>query len=115
MPTHLNLFEKVWDVLIIKRQAATQQGVQDDAAAPHVNLRPRVQLAGDDLRLLVRVKATVTAKHVRAAALYRAESSQNNRQARCASLAKQPQWFGMLHIARFMTSKPCTSRTSGAA
>lgn len=45
----LDLFEQVWDVFVIKGQAATQQGVQDDSTAPHINLRPGIQLAADDL------------------------------------------------------------------
>lgn len=48
--THLDLFEEVGDVLVVKRQAATQQRIQDDTAAPHVHLWARIQLARDDLQ-----------------------------------------------------------------
>lgn len=40
----LDLLEQVGYVLIIKRQAATKQRVQDDTAAPHVNFRTSIQL-----------------------------------------------------------------------
>lgn len=46
----LDLFEQVGDVFIIKWQAATQQCIQDDTTAPHINLRTRIQLATDHLR-----------------------------------------------------------------
>mmetsp|Transcript_19642 Transcript_19642/g.63034 ORF Transcript_19642/g.63034 Transcript_19642/m.63034 type:complete len:223 (+) Transcript_19642:995-1663(+) len=46
----LDLLEEVWDVLVVEGQGAAQQGVQDDAARPDVHLRPRVELARDDLR-----------------------------------------------------------------
>mgnify|MGYP001811132557 CR=1 FL=1 len=45
----LDLLEKVWDVLVVKGQAAAEQRVQDHAARPHVDLGARVQLAADDL------------------------------------------------------------------
>lgn len=45
----LDLLEQVWYVLIIKGQAATQQRVQDDTTAPHVNLGASIQLATDHL------------------------------------------------------------------
>jgi len=41
----LDFFEQVGDVFVVKRQGAAQQGVQYDPAAPHVHLRPGVQLA----------------------------------------------------------------------
>ncbi len=41
---HLDLSEEVGDVLIVKWQAAAKQGIEDDAAAPHVHLWSRVQL-----------------------------------------------------------------------
>ena len=45
----LDFLEQVWNVLVIKGQAAAQQRIQDDAAAPDINLRPSIQLATDDL------------------------------------------------------------------
>lgn len=44
-----DLLEEVRYVLIIERQAATQQGVQDDSTAPHINLGTSIQLAADNL------------------------------------------------------------------
>ena len=38
----LYLFEQFGDVLIIKWERATEKGVEDDAARPHVDLRPRI-------------------------------------------------------------------------
>jgi len=40
-----DLLEQVGDGLVVEGQAATQQGVQDDPAAPHIHLRSRVELA----------------------------------------------------------------------
>jgi hypothetical protein len=45
----LDLLEQVWDVLVIKGQAATQQRIQDHATAPHIYLRASIQLATDHL------------------------------------------------------------------
>lgn len=47
----LDLLEQVGDVLIVKGEAATQQGIQDDAAAPHIHFCAAIQLARDDLRI----------------------------------------------------------------
>lgn len=46
----LDLLEQVGDVLIIKRETATQQGVQDDATAPYIYFWATIQLARDDLQ-----------------------------------------------------------------
>ncbi len=48
----LDLFEQVGDVLVVKRQAAAEQRVQDDAAGPDVHLWAGVELAADDLGAL---------------------------------------------------------------
>lgn len=45
----LDLLEQVWDVFVIKGQAATQQCIQDDTTAPHINLRTSIQLATNHL------------------------------------------------------------------
>lgn len=34
----LDLLEKVWDVFVIERQASAEECVQNDTAAPHVDL-----------------------------------------------------------------------------
>mmetsp|Transcript_48676 Transcript_48676/g.122474 ORF Transcript_48676/g.122474 Transcript_48676/m.122474 type:complete len:390 (+) Transcript_48676:324-1493(+) len=44
-----NLLEEVGNVIIVEWEAATQEGVQNDTAAPHINLGAGIQLAGDDL------------------------------------------------------------------
>ena len=46
---HLDLFEEVGDVLVVEGQAAAEEGVQNDAAAPDVYLRSRVQLPRNHL------------------------------------------------------------------
>ena len=46
----LDLLEQVGDVLVIKGQAATQQSIQDDAAAPYIYFWAAIQLARDDLQ-----------------------------------------------------------------
>jgi ribosomal 50S subunit-associated protein YjgA (DUF615 family) len=46
----LDLLEQVRDVFIVKGEAATQQRIQDNTTAPHVNLRASVQLAADHLQ-----------------------------------------------------------------
>lgn len=38
MAAHLDLPEQIGDVFIIKGQGAAQQRIQDDPAAPHINL-----------------------------------------------------------------------------
>jgi hypothetical protein len=45
----LDFLEQVWNILVIKGQAAAEQGVQDNSTAPDVNFWPSVQLATDDL------------------------------------------------------------------
>ena len=46
----LDLLEQVGDVLVIKGQTATQQSIQDDAAAPYIYFWAAIQLARDDLK-----------------------------------------------------------------
>ena len=37
-------------MFIVEGQSAAEEGVENDAAAPHVHLRPRVQFGGDHFR-----------------------------------------------------------------
>merc|ERR1719399_2002554 len=46
----LIFFEECWDVLVVKGQAAAEEGVEDDPEGPYVHLRPRVELPRDYLR-----------------------------------------------------------------
>lgn len=46
----LDLLEQVGDVLIIKGQTATEQGIQDDTAAPYIYFWASVQLTRNDLQ-----------------------------------------------------------------
>ena len=46
----LDLLEQVGDVLVIKGQTATQQSIQDDAAAPYIYFWASIQPARDDLQ-----------------------------------------------------------------
>lgn len=45
-----NFLEQCRNVLIVKRQSATQQDVQDDATTPDINLRSSIKLAIDNFR-----------------------------------------------------------------
>lgn len=40
----LDLLEEIWNVLIIERQRATEEGIQDHTTRPHIHLWPRIQL-----------------------------------------------------------------------
>lgn len=55
----LDLLEQVGDVLVIKRETAAQQGIQDDAAAPYIYFRAAIQLTRDDLRVRQTVLTTI--------------------------------------------------------
>lgn len=57
----LDLLEQVGDVLVIKGQTATQQGIQDDAAAPYIYFWATIQLARDDLQAWQTVLAILSA------------------------------------------------------
>ena len=46
----LDLLEQVWDILIIKRETATQQSIQDDATAPYIYFRAAIQLTRNYLQ-----------------------------------------------------------------
>ena len=49
MRSTFDLLEEVGDVLVVEGQAAAEQRVENDAAAPHVDLRPRVKPPADHL------------------------------------------------------------------
>ena len=40
----LDLLEQVGDIFIVKGQRTAQEGIKDNAAAPHIDLRTSVQL-----------------------------------------------------------------------
>mmetsp|Transcript_34149 Transcript_34149/g.93914 ORF Transcript_34149/g.93914 Transcript_34149/m.93914 type:complete len:269 (+) Transcript_34149:860-1666(+) len=67
----LDLFEEVGYVLVVERQRAAEEGVEDDTARPDVDLGAGVELAGDDLgggivgRAAARLEEVAILHHVR--------------------------------------------------
>ena len=45
----LNLSEESRNVLVIKRKSTTQQGIQNDATGPNIDLRTSIHLSRNDL------------------------------------------------------------------
>lgn len=59
----LDLLEQLLEVVVVERQRADEQRIQDDATRPHVGLAPVVLLATDDLWAGVVWRAAARLQH----------------------------------------------------